>query len=112
MKDVILFLDHILDSISNINKFLKGCSKNDVINNIEKQSAVIRQIEIIGEATKNLPPDFVEKYKAVPWSNIIGMRNKLIHHYFGVDFETVWKAVKKDLPKLKKEIMKIKKELQ
>ncbi|MGD9778172.1 HepT-like ribonuclease domain-containing protein [Methanosarcina mazei] len=67
----------------------------------------MRQIEIIGEATKNLSKDFREKYPNVPWSNIAGMRDRLIHHYFGVNLNDVWYTVKIDIPVLKDEILAI-----
>jgi len=72
------------------------------------QAAVIREIEIIGEAAKNLSSKFIETYKNIPWKQIVGMRDKLIHGYFGVDLESVWKTVKEDLQYLRKEIKKIK----
>ena len=72
-----------------------------------QNSAVIRQIEIVGEAVKNLPQDFTNKYKEISWIRIAGMRDKLIHHYFGVDKETIWEVIEEDLPKLRKQIRKI-----
>ena len=71
------------------------------------QNAVIRSIEVIGEAVKNLPKDFKSKYAEIPWNKITGMRDKIIHHYFGVDLETVWKVVKENIPELKNNIKKI-----
>ncbi len=109
--DYLAFLNHILDSINNIEKFIKGISRPSFFTNEEKQSAVIRQIEIIGEAVKNLPTEFKNKYSDIPWSKIAGMRDKLMHHYFGVNLDTVWKVTKKDLPELKVKIAKIKEDL-
>ncbi len=107
-KDPFVFIKHILESIGHIESFVKGISKRDFLKNVEKQSAVIRQIEIIGEAAKNLPSNFKRKEQQIPWKEIAGMRDKLIHHYFGVNLNSVWKVVKEDLPILKKEIIKIK----
>jgi len=68
---------------------------------------VIRRLEIIGEAVKNLPADFKKKKSSIPWQNIAGMRDFLIHEYFGVDLDLVWQTVKKDLPEFKKQILKL-----
>ena len=110
-KDDLIFVEHVLESIANIELFIKDASKQSFLKNKEKQSAIIRQIEVIGEAVKNLSNSFREKYPIIPWKDIAGMRDKLMHHYFGVDLNAVWKVVKEDLPDLKKEILKIKNEL-
>jgi uncharacterized protein with HEPN domain len=68
------------------------------------QDAIIRQIEIIGEASKLISEKIKEKSPSIPWKDIAGMRDKLIHNYFGVDIEAVWKTIKEDIPILKKEI--------
>jgi uncharacterized protein with HEPN domain len=107
-KDPLIFIEHVLESIENIESFMRNISKNDFLRNIEKQSAVIRQIEIIGEAIRNLPFEFKEKYPAIAWKEIAGMRDKLVHHYFGIDLNTIWNTVKEDIPLLKEELTKIK----
>ncbi len=103
-KDPIIFIKHILESIENIESFVKNVEEKEFLKNKEKQSAVIRQIEVIGEAVKNLSASFRNKYPEVHWIKIAGMRDKLMHHYFGVDLKIVWKSVKEDIPRLKKEI--------
>lgn len=110
-KDVLVFIEHILDSIEKIERFMNRVSKSSFIGNEEKQSAVIRQIEIIGEAVKNLPSEFRNKYSDIPWVKIAGMRDKLMHDYFGVNLDTVWKVVKEDIQVLEKQILKIKDDL-
>jgi len=70
--------------------------------------AVVRNIEIIGEAANNIPEEIKIKFPDVPWHRIIGMRNKVIHEYFGIDLDILWKTVQKRIPELKKQIHKIK----
>jgi len=106
-KDLLIFIRHILDSMEKIESFMNKVKKNDFFNNEEKQSAVIRQIEIIGEAVKNIPDSFRKKYSDIPWKDIVGMRDKLIHHYFGVNLENVWKVIREDIPILKEQIKEI-----
>lgn len=83
-KNDLVYLDHILDSIGWIEEYTEGMEGPDFLSNKLVQDGTIRQIEIIGEATKNLSKDFREKYPQVPWKDIAGMRDRLIHHYFGV----------------------------
>lgn len=106
-KDALIFIEHILGSINKIENFMKDVSESDFRDNEEKQSAVIKQIEIIGEATKNLPESFREKYSDVHWSDIVKTRDKFTHHYFGIDLDIVWDIVKINLPELKKQMQEI-----
>lgn len=110
-KDVSIFIEHILESITNIEEFMEDVTKESFLKNKEKQSAVIRQVEIIGEAVKNIPESFRRKYSEVPWKDIAGMRDKLMHQYFGVDLDTVWKTCEEDIPHLKKKMLAIKESL-
>ena len=82
-------------------------SKYHFLKNKEKQNAVIREIEIIGEATKNMSLNFIKKYPDISWRGMTGMRDKIIHHYFGIDLDKIWNVVKYDIPKLKVQIEKI-----
>ncbi|MBI2671629.1 DUF86 domain-containing protein [Candidatus Woesearchaeota archaeon] len=104
-------IEHIIGSIENIELFMEEISKENFFKNEEKQSAVIRKLEIIGEAAKNLPNNFRNKYDKIPWKDISGMRDKLMHHYFGVNLETVWKTIKEDIPDLKEKMLELKKVL-
>ena len=106
-KDPLVFVKHILDSIKDIEDFSGGLSKNDFLKDNLRQSAILRKIEVMGEAVKNLPRDFTKKHSSIPWEDIAGMRDKVIHHYFGVDLNKVWNVVEYELPKLKKEIQTI-----
>ena len=76
-------------------------------NDDEKVFAVIRALEIIGEAAKNIPKSLRGRYTEIPWEDIVGMRNKVIHDYFGVDLEVIWKTLHKDLPPLQAAVAKI-----
>jgi len=109
-KDDVVYLKHILDAINRIEEYVQNIEYHDFIENHLIQDGVIRQIEIIGEATKRLSNGIREKYTDIQWKDIVGMRNKLIHNYFGVDIDAVWETVKKDIPVLKKKLMDIKTE--
>lgn len=106
-KNPLIFIKHILESIESIESFSKGLSKNKFLKDELRQEAIIRKLEIIGEAAKNIPISFRKKYSKIEWKKISGLRDKLIHHYFGVNLETIWKVIKKDLLRLKKDIKKI-----
>ena len=107
MKNDIIFIEHMKESIKNIEIFSKGVSEEKFRKERFIQSAIIREIEIIGEAAKNMSHNLKEKYPKIEWKEISGMRDKLIHHYFGVNIERVWMVVKNDLPTLKKNIKEI-----
>lgn len=107
MKKDKAYLQHILDTISDVEKFMENVNQEAFFKNKEKQYAVLRGLEIIGEAAKNLSKELKAKYGEVPWKDIAGMRDKLIHEYFGVKLELVWETVKKKLPELKKQISEI-----
>jgi len=111
-KEPKVFIEHILECIEIIEKYTEGKAKEDFLNSIQLQDAVIRRIEIIGEAVKNIQEEIKKSYQDIPWKKIAGMRDILIHEYFGVDLELTWEVVKKDIPDLKRKISKIKKNLQ
>ncbi len=100
-------LKHILDAIRDIKTFLKDIDYNKFESDKMLQSACIHQLEIIGEAANHFSEDFFKKYKEVEWAEITGLRNVLIHEYFGVDILIVWQVIQNDLPRLNEGIKTI-----
>jgi len=107
MKKDAVFLKHILDAINLIEEYLKDKSHEEFKDNRMLQDAVIREIEIIGEAAKNLSKEFRNKHSDIPWRQIAGMRDKLIHGYLGVDLDAVWDTATMDVPSLKERLQEI-----
>lgn len=104
MKDDKVFVRHILDAITRIESYIGGTPQIQFLQNAMMQDAVIRQIEVIGEAARNLSEETKKASPDAEWPAIIGMRNRLIHGYFNVDVELIWEIVTTDLPLLKKQV--------
>ena len=98
--------------MENAERFIGVMSYEDFLLDEKTNFAVVRCIEIIGEATKNIPVNVREKYREMPWRDMTGMRDKVSHFYFGIDFEKVWLVVKKDIPHFKPLVKQILAELQ
>lgn len=101
------YVDDILNSIADINQFTDNLDFDDFRNDKKTVYAVIRCLEIIGEAVKKIPADIRELYPSIPWQAIAGMRDKLIHDYFGVDVELVWDTVQGELDQLNEVLQKV-----
>lgn len=106
-KSPLVYLNHILECISRINFYVDGFDEDLFVQNILVQDAVIRNFEVIGEAVKKLDADFRSKYPNIPWRNIAGMRDKLIHDYIGVDIWAVWGVVEEIIPDFEKQLKEI-----
>jgi uncharacterized protein with HEPN domain len=108
------YLEHILTAIKRINHYIDDISEVSFLKSDLIQDAVIRNIEIIGEASRNIDryhPHFTSEHPEVPWSDLYWMRNRVSHGYFSVDLELVWKTLEKDIPKLQIQIQEIYKQL-
>jgi uncharacterized protein with HEPN domain len=103
----LIYIKHVNDAIGKLNKYVGNLDEKSFIEDGLLQDGVIRQLEIIGEAFRKISLEFRAKYQEVLWEDIIGMRSKLIHDYFGVDLKRVWLAVKQDIPVLEKQMEKI-----
>lgn len=104
-------LEHINSSIEELETFTKNVSIEDFTNTPMIKWASIKELEIIGEATNHISQETQNLAPTIPWKKIIGMRNVLVHQYFGVDIEITWEIIQSDIPKLKKEIIKLLKKL-
>lgn len=109
-RDWLFRVNDILEAIEKIERYLKKTSLSEFKKNDLISDAIIRNFEIIGEASKNVPVAIRKKYSNIPWSQMNGMRNVLIHEYFGVDLETVWHTAKHHLPPLREQLVLLIKE--
>jgi uncharacterized protein with HEPN domain len=107
MRDYTLYLKDILAAIESIESFIAGMDLDTFQKDDKTTSAVLRKLEIIGEAVKRLPDEIRLKHSQVPWKEMAGMRDKLIHFYFGVDYHLVWMTITERLPQVKQEIQKL-----
>lgn len=107
-REAIAFVNDILESIENIEDYIQDVTEAEFEQNKEKQDAVIRRIEIVGEAVKLIPQDIKEQYPAIPWRKLAGMRDIVIHEYFGITLSIIWKTANVDLPNLKRDFEKVK----
>ena len=107
MRNYKLYLDDILEATKRIEKYTKGLTLKKLKEDSLKTDGIVRNLEIIGEAVKNIPTNVKDKHSDIEWKKIAGLRDILAHEYFGVDIEVLWDIVKNKLPDLKKKISKI-----
>ena len=110
MRDYIIYLNDILSSINKIEKAIKNVKSFQELDEIVIDG-ILRNLEIVGEAAKNLPEEFKNLHKDVPWKEIVALRNILVHEYFGIDYEIIWNILIKDLPNIKPKIERLIKKL-
>ena len=111
MTEVLDYLDDILESVEKIKRFTKGMSYDEFVDDPKTVDAVLRNFEVIGEAAKNVPDDIRTEYTDVPWSEMAGMRDKLIHGYATVELQVVWETIRKEIPTLGTQIESVRDEL-
>ena len=100
-RDYRLYMNDILEAIKKIEEYVKGMSFDDFTEDARTIDAVVRNFEIIGEAAKHIPSTIRKKYPDIPWKEMAGMRDKLVHAYFGVNLKVVWETIKNRLPEVK-----------
>lgn len=101
------YIKDIVDAIRDREYFVKDMNYHEFLKDKKTIYAVVRGVEIIGEATKSIPRDLKEKYPDISWKKMAGMRDKLVHEYFGIDKEILWEVAKNDIPALKPDIQKV-----
>ncbi|NIA06677.1 MAG: DUF86 domain-containing protein [Actinobacteria bacterium] len=111
-RDIRVYIEDMLASTAKIQEYTKGISGPDFSASTQLQDAVLRRLEILGEAAKNVPPAFRNKHPDIPWKKIAGLRDILIHEYFGVNLQRVWKAAKQDVVDLADKLAKAKQDLE
>lgn len=111
-RDFSDYIKDILISIHDVEEFTSGMKFDEFLQDKKTIKAVIRSLEVLGEASKKIPESIKARYPHVPWKRMAGMRDKLIHEYFGVDLEIVWNVVKNELPPIKPFIEQLSREIE
>jgi uncharacterized protein with HEPN domain len=106
-RPVDLLLNDMLDAIDRVEQYTQGMSFDAFSNDQKSIDAVVRNLEIIGEAANRLPDDFKERHSSVEWYKVVGLRNRIIHEYFGIDLQIIWQIVHADLPALRQTLSQI-----
>ncbi len=104
-RDVTLLLDDILAAIEKIDRYVAGLDREQFLNDEKSIDAVVRNLEIIGEATRQLPDEFITQHTHIPWQQMAGLRNRIVHEYFGLDLDIVWEIIQRHLPPLRQQIL-------
>jgi uncharacterized protein with HEPN domain len=100
-RDPDLLLEDMLAAVQKIERYIAGMDQEAFLHDEKTLDAVARNLEILGEAAKQLPEDFLAQHPGVPWRQIAGLRNRIVHEYFGLDLELIWQVIRHDLPQLK-----------
>jgi len=106
-KDDTVYLRHIIDAFLQIERYTNGVTYEEFLSNSLLQDAVIRQLEVMGEAARNLSADLQNEYLAIPWRQMISLRNRMIHAYFNVNLQIIWEIIQGDIPNLKQDMMRV-----
>ena len=106
-RDSQILLDDMRAAMGKIARYVAGMSRAEFLEDEKTVDAVVRNIEIIGEAAKQLPPEFRVRHPGIPWAQMAGMRNRIVHDYAGVDLEIVWEVVTKALPELEQMMVRL-----
>jgi len=106
-RDVRLYLDDVLLALEKIESYTKTMTKEEFMKDEKTIDAVIRNFTVLGEAVKNIPSSVRNEHRGIPWRSIAGMRDKLVHEYFGIRYDIIWKTIRTRIPPLKSEIKEI-----
>ena len=106
-KDDTVYLCHIIDAFLQIERYTNGVTYEEFLSNSLLQDAVISQLEVMGEAARNLSADLQSEYPAIPWHQMICLRNRMIHAYFNVNLQIIWEIIQGDIPNLKQDMMRV-----
>lgn len=107
-RDPLVFIEHVLECMDLIESYMKDRTEEDLEKDMQLQDAILHRLTIIGEAVKNIPDTIRDKNPDMPWRKIAGIKDVLVHHYFGVDLSAIWAVIQEDIPSLKEKLQDLK----